>query len=121
MFNSLGWGEILALIVIALIVFGPDKLPKVAKDAGQMLRQLREMANGAKTQLKSELGPEFADIDLDTLNPRTFVRKHLLEDDLLGDEPHHNGTTNGYNGSGRTSPQAPLKEGERPPYDSDAT
>jgi Tat protein translocase TatB subunit len=119
MFNSLGWGEVLALIVIALFVFGPDRLPKVAKDAGRMLRQLREMANGAKTQLKSELGPEFADLDLDSLNPRTFVRKHLLEDDPLGDEPHRNGASNGYS-NGRTQ-QAPLKENERPPYDPDAT
>jgi sec-independent protein translocase protein TatB len=122
MFNSLGWGEILALIVIALFVFGPDRLPKVAKDAGRMLRQLREMANGARSQLKSELGPEVADIDLDSLNPRTFVRKHLLEDDPL-DEPRHNGTPmNGaHSTNGHPSGQAPLKENERPPYDADAT
>lgn len=125
MFNSLGWGEILALIVLALFIFGPDRLPKVAKDAGRMLRQLREMANGARTQLKSELGPEFADIDLDSLNPRTFVRKHLLEDDPL-DEPRHNGTpmnghANGTAPNGHPAGQAPLKENERPPYDADAT
>jgi len=122
MFNSLGWGEVLALIVLALFIFGPDRLPKVAKDAGRMLRQLREMANGARSQLKSELGPEFADIDLDSLNPRTFVRKHLLEDDPL-DEPHRNGTPmNGTHTNGaHTAGQAPLRENERPPYDADAT
>jgi Tat protein translocase TatB subunit len=119
MFNSLGWGEVLALIVVALFVFGPDKLPKVAKDAGRMLRQLREMANGARTQLKSELGPEFADLDLDSLNPRTFVRKHLLEDDPLADDQPR--SSNGANGRASHSTQTPLKEGERPPYDPDAT
>jgi len=116
MFGSLGWGEILMLGVIALFVFGPDKLPKVARDAGRMLRQLREMANGARNQLRSELGPEFADLDFDSLNPRTFVRKHLFEDnpfdstfdeDLLYPRPR------------RTSP--PLQDGERPPFDPDAT
>ena len=115
MFGSLGWGEMLALVVIALFVFGPDKLPKVARDAGRMLRQLREMANGARTQLKSELGPEFADLDFDSLNPRTFVRKHLFEDqDPFEDlrfplkEPS-------------TPVSTPLREGERPPFDPDAT
>lgn len=87
MFGSLGWLEIGTLLVVALLVFGPDKLPSVARDAARMLRELRNMAQGARTQLKSELGPEFADFDLDSLNPRTFVRKHLLEgeDDPLGD------------------------------------
>jgi sec-independent protein translocase protein TatB len=118
MFNSVGWGEMLALIVVALFVFGPDKLPKVAKDAGRMLRQLREMANGAKSQIKSELGPEFADIDLDTLNPRTFVRKHLLEDDPLDDLQRG---TNGASNGRASSAQSPLKDGEHPPYDPDAT
>jgi sec-independent protein translocase protein TatB len=115
MFGSLGWGEMLALLVIALFVFGPDKLPRVARDAGRMLRQLREMANGARNQLRSELGPEFADLDFDSLNPKTFVRKHLFEDqDPFEDmrssmnEPTKPVTT-------------PLRDGERPPFDPDAT
>jgi sec-independent protein translocase protein TatB len=86
-FGSLGWLEIAMLVVVGLLVFGPDKLPSVARDAAKMLRQVRSMAQGARTQLKSELGPEFADFDLDSLNPRSFVRKHLLEgedDDILG-------------------------------------
>jgi sec-independent protein translocase protein TatB len=114
MFGSLGWGEILALVVISLFVFGPDKLPRVARDAGRMLRQLREMANGARNQLKTELGPEFADLDFDSLNPRTFVRKHLFEDDPATD------TTTPRPPGGRPQP-TPLHEGERPPFDSDAT
>ena len=80
MFGSLGWLEVVTLLVVALLVFGPDKLPSVARDAAQMLRQLRTMAKDAKGQIKSELGPEFSDFDLDSLNPRTFVRKNLLED-----------------------------------------
>ena len=119
MFGSLGWGEILALVVIAMFVFGPDKLPRVARDAGRMLRQLREMANGAKTQLKSELGPEFADLDFDSLNPRTFVRKHLFED---GNplEDLRNEMRNPLVDPVKPA-SAPLRDGERPPFDPDAT
>jgi len=119
MFGSLGWGEILMLGVIALFIFGPDKLPQVARDAGKMLRQLREMANGARNQLRSELGPEFADLDFDSLNPKTFVRKHLFEDDTLASLDDL--TKDPLNGHPQHSATTPLKEGERPPFDPDAT
>lgn len=83
MFNNLGWGEIAFLVVVALLVFGPDRLPSLARDAARMLRQVREMAQGARSQLRTELGPEFADLDLNSLNPKAFVRKHLFEGDDL--------------------------------------
>lgn len=111
MFGSLGWPEIVTLIVVALLVFGPDKLPSVARDAAQMLRQLRSMAKDARSQIKTELGPEFSDFDLDTLNPRTFVRKNLLEDD---DEDDRARRPRG----GATRAPAP---GEQAPYDPDTT
>ncbi|MGI8696590.1 MAG: sec-independent translocase [Mycobacteriales bacterium] len=80
MFNSLGWGEVLILLLVGLVIFGPEKLPQLTKDAAKVLRQVRGIAQGARTQLKSELGPEFGDIDFQSLNPKSFVRKHLLED-----------------------------------------
>jgi sec-independent protein translocase protein TatB len=125
-FGSLGWLEIGALIVIALLVFGPDRLPSVARDAARMLRELRNMAQGARTQIKSELGPEFADFDLDTLNPKAFVRKHLLEDEDpfaeikklgLDDDPDPL--------PGSDAPRVPAADaipaGKPAPFDPDAT
>lgn len=112
MFSSLGWGEILVLGVLALIIFGPERLPGFAKDAAKALKSLRHTAQGARSQLKSELGPEFENFDLDSLNPRTFVRKHLLED--LDDDPFADDEP--------VAPeQKPLTEGEPAPYDHDAT
>ena len=115
MFGSLGWLEIVTLIVVALLVFGPDKLPGVVRDAAQMLRQLRTMAKGARTQIKSELGPEFSDFDLDSLNPRTFVRKNLFEDD--DDDAPARGRSDG------ATPRRPQTRapGEQAPYDPDTT
>jgi sec-independent protein translocase protein TatB len=72
--------KLLALAVIALIVFGPNELPKIASQAGKFLRDLRRIAEGAKADLREGLGPEFQDFDFDDLNPRRFVQKHLLED-----------------------------------------
>jgi sec-independent protein translocase protein TatB len=80
---NIGPFEMLVLAAVALIVFGPDKLPQLAKDAARMLRTLRDLAQGARSQLNNELGPEFADFDLRSLNPRTAIRNALLGDEEL--------------------------------------
>jgi sec-independent protein translocase protein TatB len=72
--------KLLILAVIALVVFGPNELPKIAQQAGRMIRDLRRIAEGAKADLREGLGPEFQDFDFDDLNPRRFVQKHLLDD-----------------------------------------
>ena len=74
--------EIVVLALVGLIVLGPDKLPGLARDAARMLRTLRDMATGARQQLRDELGPEFADIDLRSLNPRTAVQRAVFGDDV---------------------------------------
>ncbi|MDP9393737.1 MAG: sec-independent translocase [Actinomycetota bacterium] len=89
--------EFLALAVIALLVLGPEKLPRYAAEAGRMLRTVRRMAASAQEEVRRELGPEFEKISLDDLNPRTFVSRHLLDDDDfdLDDDPRRraNGST----------------------------
>ena len=70
--------KLLVLGVLALLVFGPQKLPQLAAQAGRVLRELRQVAEGAKADLRDGLGPEFSDFD--DLNPRRFVQKHLLAD-----------------------------------------
>jgi sec-independent protein translocase protein TatB len=113
MFNNLGWEEILLLAVIGLVIFGPDRLPRAIKDASKLLRELRTMARSAASDLKAELGPEMADLDLRSLHPRRFV-----EDALFGDDEPKPKTT----ADGDSSPLAvALAHNERPPYDSDAT
>jgi sec-independent protein translocase protein TatB len=108
--------KLLVLAVIALVVFGPKELPKIASQAGRTLRELRRMAEGAKADLREGLGPEFSDFDIDDLNPRRFVQKHLLSD-LNGDDQ-----VNGTGANGKTPATAStLPAGEEPPYDSEAT
>lgn len=80
-FGDLGFGELLVVAVLALFVFGPERLPSLAADAGKMLRTLRRTLKGLTDDLKAELGPEVGDLDLASLHPKAFVRKHLLEDD----------------------------------------
>ena len=108
--------KLLILAVIALVVFGPKELPKMAAKAGQALRQLRKIAEGAQSDLREGLGPEFADFDLEDLNPRRFVQKHVLNDFNL-DAP----------AEAKATAEAPaavataLRPGDEPPYDSEAT
>ncbi|MCW2587103.1 MAG: twin-arginine translocation protein TatB subunit [Frankiales bacterium] len=81
MLGGLGWPEAAVLLLLALFVFGPERLPGIAQDAGRTLRKIRVYLKGMGDDLKSELGPEVGDLDLRSLHPREFVRKHLLEDD----------------------------------------
>ena len=72
--------KLLVLAVIALAVFGPNELPKIAAQSGRALRDLRQIAESAKNDLRDGLGPELADFDIEDLNPKRFVHKHLFGD-----------------------------------------
>jgi sec-independent protein translocase protein TatB len=128
--------KILVLAVIALIVFGPNELPKVASQAGRMLRDLRRIAEGAKADLREGLGPEFQEFDFEDLNPKTFVRKHLFDEDeqqALFDQfkattdistgPVAAGAVTGpQNGNGNgNGARTVIRDGEAPPFDFEAT
>src|SRR3954467_1609231 len=106
MFNHVGWSELIVLAVVGLIVLGPDRLPKAAADAARMLKQLRGLARNATADLKAELGPEMADLDLASLHPRRFVQS-VWDEDEDNPNPRRASTT--------------LASGEKPPYDADAT
>ena len=150
MFN-IGPMEFLVLALVAVIVLGPDRLPQFARDAANLLRTLRELATGARTQLRDELGPEFADLDLRNLNPRTALQRAILgdeetglrsdfrkldpRDDLRDLDPRRSmrdALDDTYYGAPQTSfedepvspdkpARRPLGRGESAPYDLDAT
>lgn len=111
---GVGLPEMAVIMLVAIIVFGPDRLPDYARQAGRMLRQVRRFAQSAQQDLRDELGPEFADLKLTDLDPRVAIRKHLLEamdDDDLDPtgRPVHRHTRDA------------LGPDERPPYDAEAT
>lgn len=105
---DIGLGEMVVIALVAVLVFGPDKLPELMRQAGAMLRQLRTFANNARDEIRDELGPEYASLELRDLDPRAIVRKQLAEAMAEEPEPQRPG-------------QMPLGAGERPPYDADAT
>jgi sec-independent protein translocase protein TatB len=121
--------KILVLAVLAMIIFGPDQLPKIAGQAGRALRDLRRIAEAAKADLQEGLGPEFRDFDITELHPKNFVRKHLWDE--FDGSGNGSGNGNGNGNSGATPEEAaafapangaslPEPTGP-PPYDSEAT
>ena len=128
--------KLLVLAVLALVVFGPHELPRIASQAGRALRDLRRIAEGAKADLREGLGPEFQDFDFEDLNPRRFVQKHLLDD--MDHVPEQTRQPYGEAGSvpdalpdallagtaasaSATSARGTLLDGEDPPFDVEAT
>ncbi|GAA4113318.1 Sec-independent protein translocase protein TatB [Nocardioides fonticola] len=108
---GIGFLELGVIGVVAMVVFGPERLPDVARQAARMLNQARKMAQSARDELRSELGPEYADLELRDLDPRQIVRKHIIEamEDIDGEDDDV------------PAGLQPLLEGERPPYDLEAT
>jgi sec-independent protein translocase protein TatB len=76
--NNIGGWELIVIILIGLFIFGPDRLPKAIGEGARMLRQLRNMARNATSDLSKELGTT---IELEDLRPKTFLRKHLLSEE----------------------------------------
>jgi sec-independent protein translocase protein TatB len=114
---DLSISKLLVLAVIALVVFGPNELPKIASQAGRALRDLRRIAENAKNDLREGLGPEFSDFELEDLNPKRFVQKHLF-DELNGNSTPKTTVAPSSQPARSTTLLAP---GERAPYDPDAT
>ena len=143
MFNDIGPLELVTIIVLAVLVFGPDKLPKVIQDVMRTVRKIREFSESAKQDIRQELGPEFKDFEFEDLNPKAFIRKQLDNDELglkeirngfdlkkemaeVTDAVHSSDASpSSSSSSGGTvdmtkKPEIPGND-DRPPFDADAT
>lgn len=107
---GIGFPELLVIAFVAVLVFGPDKLPELARQAAGMVRRGRSIANNVRDELRAELGPEYADLELADLDPRRFVARQVREAVLEADAAE----------AAAASPRL-LGPGELPPYDVDAT
>ncbi|REK70835.1 translocase [Aeromicrobium endophyticum] len=103
---GMGVPEIGLILVVALLLFGPEKLPELAKQAAGFVRTVRRMADNAKNDLGREMGEDFSDLNLRDLDPREIVRRNFLDDDTT---------------PAATKETRILRPGERPPFDSEAT
>lgn len=119
MFDVNGW-EFLLLLVIGIVVLGPERLPEYAAKLANLVRQMRTMATTARSQLAEQMGPDFNDVDWKQYDPRQYdprriVREALMEplDDTPADKPQ----------SGVMAPSTQqVHDASKPtPWDADAT
>ena len=107
---DVGLLELAVIALVAVIVLGPDKLPDLARQAAQLLHRARGLATNARDELRNELGPEYSDLQLRDLDPRSIVRKHITEAMAEVDREQ-----------AESAKQSALPDGHVPPYDVEAT
>lgn len=135
MFGSLSWEHIMVLVVVGLVVLGPERLPGAIRWTSNALRQARDYLSGVTTQLREDLGPDFDDLRaplselqrLRGMTPRAALTKHLLD----GDDSFLTGNFDRPVSPASDAPRPPAPEeacAETPqhapghtPYDADAT
>jgi sec-independent protein translocase protein TatB len=89
MFANVGWGEMLVLVVVGLVVLGPERLPGAIRWTANALRQARDYLSGMTSQLREDIGPEFDNLreplselqKLRGMTPRAALTKHLFDGD----------------------------------------
>lgn len=118
---GVGLSELAVIAFVAIIVFGPDKLPDLARQAGRFLRVVRNMANSARDDLRSELGPDYADLELRDLDPRAIVKRQLREALEEADAEAADAVGSDEQTKAKRAGLAPLGKGDLPPYDPEAT
>ncbi|HEX7323678.1 MAG TPA: Sec-independent protein translocase protein TatB [Mycobacterium sp.] len=142
MFANIGWGEMLVLVVVGLVVLGPERLPGAIRWCTGALRQARDYLSSTANQLRDEIGPEFDDLrgplselqKLRGMSPRAALTKHLFDgDDSLFTALDDSAGLAGAGGLGlaglsdQPAPPRPRKAGPLPdpgtpaPFDGDAT
>jgi len=110
--------KIMILLVLALFILGPERLPGYAKAFAQFIKKMRAMANSAQTQMKDELGEGFEDLDWKKLDPRQYDPRRIIREALLDDTPvvKHSDLN-----QVKTRSQQKLNLGEAAPFDNEAT
>jgi sec-independent protein translocase protein TatB len=138
MLANLSWEHLLVLVVVGLVILGPERLPGAIRWTSDALRQAREYLSGMTNQLREDIGPEFDDLraplselqKLRGMTPRAALTKHLLDGDDSIFTGNFDRPANGATATGSTTPTPAPQPGtapaERPaggpaPFDTDAT
>jgi sec-independent protein translocase protein TatB len=119
---GLTFDKLLIVAVIAAFVIGPERLPGYAAKLGGLVRTLRDFANGAKTRMREEMGPEFDEVDWKKLDPRQYDPRRIIREALLEDSPAPTSSIKPVTQSAYAQRAArALPTGAVPPFDSEST
>jgi sec-independent protein translocase protein TatB len=127
---GLTFEKLLIIGVIAVFLLGPERLPYYAGKLGQLVRSLRDLANGAKDRMREEMGPDFDDVDWKKLDPRQYdprriIREALTDADPFAEPEERPVVARSVNQDSaylqKKRSREPLGTGESAPFDSEAT
>jgi sec-independent protein translocase protein TatB len=123
-FGINGW-ELVIILVVAMLVIGPERLPVYAEQLGSLVRRGRDLLQNAKARVDDELGPEFSDVDWSKLDPRQYDPRKIVRDALLDDgPPSAYARTAAAQAASNGTPAPPagaVAEPGKAPYDDEAT
>jgi sec-independent protein translocase protein TatB len=108
---DIGIGELIILGALGLLVFGPERLPRAAADAGKWIRQIRQMATNAKNDLADSAGIDLSET-MDAVKGLTDLHPRKIATSLMTDEPQP---------KSKGTPSAAAPDQPRPAFDPDAT
>jgi len=124
---GLTFDKVLIILIIAVFLVGPERLPGYAAQLARLTKSLRQMANGAKDRMRDEMGPEFDEVDWAKLDPRKYDPRRIIRDALLEEDPAAPVPAGPPAAPRRSSAtayelrQRRLGKGAVPPYDVEAT
>ncbi len=126
---GLTFDKLLIILVIALFLIGPDRLPGYAAQLARLVKTLRGFADGARDRMREEMGPEFDEVDWKKLDPRQYDPRRIIRDALLDDvvpttkpvSPNAPQPVPRYRESAYDQRQRKLGKGRPAPFDSEAT
>jgi sec-independent protein translocase protein TatB len=123
-FDINGW-EFVILLVVAMLVIGPDRMPEYAAKLAKLVKQLRGLADTAKVQLREQMGPDFDDVDWKQYDPRQYDPRRIVREALLdvGSDEGQPSSSGDVQAGGFKAPSSFKRHDlDKPtPYDEDAT
>lgn len=122
MFGINGW-ELGLIVVLAVVLIGPERLPGYAEQLGRAVRRARGYLTDARSRVDEELGPEFRDVDWSKLDPRQYDPRKIVRDALMDDTPldGDRGARTAGAGSTREGAGGAARPAGPAPYDDEAT
>ncbi len=112
-----GW-ELMILVVVGIVILGPERLPEYAAKLAKLVRQVRDMAQNARSQLKDQMGPEFEDVNWRQYDPRQYDPRRIVREALMDQSEEPDKPRSGV----MAEPNQPIHDATKPtPWDADAT
>ncbi len=83
---GISFEKILLIGLIAVLLVGPERLPRYAESVAKLARRAGEFLRDTKSRVRDEMGPEIDDVDWRKLDPRQYDPRRIIRDALFEDD-----------------------------------